>query len=158
MTCHCEIKTDGVGSVLVKSKFRWPVFFWSALQFRLRPTNFDDFHLNRTAVNNGLRFSRITAISRTEKNFGILFQIHCLWEENAPHGLNCNNTNLENSHRSRCHNSKHNFGITYMLGLHSGGTKGRQVLCLALPFARQNPPRARQSFIRIQIERFHFFK
>ena len=26
MVRYCAIKTDGVGSVLVKSKFRWPVF------------------------------------------------------------------------------------------------------------------------------------
>ena len=27
MARYCAIKIDGVGSVLVKSKFRWPVFF-----------------------------------------------------------------------------------------------------------------------------------
>ena len=27
MAHYCAIKIDGVGSVLVKSKFRWPVFF-----------------------------------------------------------------------------------------------------------------------------------
>ena len=31
MARHCAIKIDGMGSVLVRSKFRWPVFFGLAL-------------------------------------------------------------------------------------------------------------------------------
>ena len=31
MACYCVIKIDAVGSVLVKSKFRWPVFLASTV-------------------------------------------------------------------------------------------------------------------------------
>ena len=42
MTRHCAIKTEGVGSVLVKLKFRWLVFwlalyyYWPFKQFQLK--------------------------------------------------------------------------------------------------------------------------
>ena len=44
MARHCAIKTDGVGSVFVKSKFRWPVFFgqqasWGSHRWRPEAKN-----------------------------------------------------------------------------------------------------------------------